>query len=116
MMEPNAKNTYAIPASSEEVSVASSPEVARATQEALQYAIDAQQANPENFDRRRVEGLGASMLSAAEAPSAPEVSAASESWWEDPAVLGTFGVGTVHFRSAALQAQGATRDDYVRGA
>lgn len=107
MTEPAARNTYSIPTSSQEVSIVSTPEISRARQEALQYAADAQPANPDDFDRRRVEGFGASTLSAAAAPAAAEVHVANEAWCEDTRVLTMFGRGVVRYRTDALHGQDA---------
>lgn len=65
-MMPNDKNVYTLPASRTEVGTSLSPEIEMAYERALEYAIAVHELDPQNdIDTRRIEDLGASMLSAA---------------------------------------------------
>ncbi len=107
-MQPSNKDTYQVPAS---------PEVVAYDQEQLrEAALEAALSTPEtidttNIDRRRVEGIGASMLSAAEVNTAtPEVAYDPL----DPAQILACGQGATALRAYAKA--NLTRADVGLGA
>ena len=113
MIEPTTlgKDTYALPASNVEVS--SDVSVEKAYADALKYALDTQTINPEDVDQRRVESVGASIITAAETVSPAEVTTI-EQWWLDPAFMMQLSRLPVEVRKRALRSAGTTQDDFAK--
>lgn len=101
MMESNGVNTYTIPTSSPEV-IVDTPEITQVTQEALAYAIGAHEANPDDFDRRRTEEYGASVMTAAASTTLEQPTPEQYFSPDDIEQLLNCGKGVIYFRNAAL--------------
>ncbi len=69
-MQPSNKDTYQAP-SAFEATASSDFDTDRLRQEAMEYATGRHQVDATDIDKRRVEGVGASMLAAAEITQAP---------------------------------------------
>lgn len=101
MIEPTIKNTFNIPTATPEVVTAAAGEVEQAYQAALEQAVGISELNADNIDRRRVEGMGASTLVAAETVAAP-----TPEVYFDPTnteQLRNVGVGIMHYRAITLK-------------
>lgn len=102
-MQPSRNNTYSIPTSPEVTAY----EQQKLYEAALEAAIGMHEIDDTDVDRRRIEGIGASMLAAAEAAPTPKQ---VEFDYNNPRQLNMVAPAVLHVRRAAIEA--SKRSDY----